>query len=248
MTWWRWNGTRPATSRANVCGAAIVVVHESGSNMAVGRLFARSLRAYGLHTFLIHLPYYGERATAGRDWDRVDFLPTMRQAVADVRRARDAAAGLPDVEPGRIGLQGTSLGGFVAALAGSLDGRFSAVFIMLAGGNLDDLVANGRQDTAKSAGQPRPGRVHRREAETAPLGTRTDPHRAPPGPAQHVAVHGQPRSGRSAFQRRAPGARRPTRRRAPRPTSRRPLLGHHPLPHDPGKDGGPVPPPRPARP
>lgn len=128
---------------------AIVVVHESGSQMPVGRLFARSLRAYGVHAFLIHLPHYGQRRTAGHDWDRADFLPTMRQAVADVRRARDAVAGLPDVDASRIGLQGTSLGGFVAALAGSLDGRFSAVFIMLAGGHLDDIVAKGVQDTAE---------------------------------------------------------------------------------------------------
>ncbi|MBC8289104.1 MAG: hypothetical protein H8E37_02205 [Planctomycetes bacterium] len=35
---------------------AVVVVHESGSAMTVGRIFARGLQQNHLHAFLIHLP------------------------------------------------------------------------------------------------------------------------------------------------------------------------------------------------
>jgi dienelactone hydrolase len=128
---------------------AIIVVHESGARMTVGRLFARSLRAYGIHAFLLHLPYYGERRAPGVRPDAVDFMLTVRQAVSDVRRARDAVAALPKVEPRRIGLQGTSLGGFVSTFAAGLDGGFAATFIMLAGGDLEDILSHGDQDTAK---------------------------------------------------------------------------------------------------
>ena len=73
----------------------------------------------------------------------------MRQGVADARRAFDAVAALPGVDRTRISLQGTSLGGFVATSAASLDGCYHQTFIMLAGGDLYHMILNGKQDTAK---------------------------------------------------------------------------------------------------
>lgn len=128
---------------------AIVVVHESGSRMEVGRLFARGLRQQQFHTFLIHLPFYGERRTGSKRPESADLLSVMRQAVADVRRAHDAVSVLPFVDAERISLQGTSLGGFVSATAASLDCPYHAVFLMLAGGDLYDMIQHGAKDTAK---------------------------------------------------------------------------------------------------
>lgn len=136
-------------SLAPVSAPAIVVVHESGSAMPVGRMFARGLRQMGLHAFLIHLPHYGERRSGRRPSDAAQLVVAIRQAVADVRRARDAAAALPLVDRRHIALQGTSLGGFVAAAAGSLDRGFDSVFLMLAGGELFELIQNGQRDAAK---------------------------------------------------------------------------------------------------
>jgi cephalosporin-C deacetylase-like acetyl esterase len=73
----------------------------------------------------------------------------MRQAVADVRRARDAVAAIPLVDQQNISLQGTSLGGFVAATTAGLDDGYDRVFVMLAGGNLHDLIEHGQKDAAK---------------------------------------------------------------------------------------------------
>jgi hypothetical protein len=56
---------------------------------------------------------------------------------------------LPGVEPGLVGLQGTSLGGFVATLVGSLDDGFQKVFIMLAGADFYDILQTGQKDTAQ---------------------------------------------------------------------------------------------------
>jgi cephalosporin-C deacetylase-like acetyl esterase len=53
------------------------------------------------------------------------------------------------VDHSRIGLQGTSLGGFVAATVAGLDHGYDRVFIMLAGGNLQEVILHGERDAIK---------------------------------------------------------------------------------------------------
>jgi hypothetical protein len=127
---------------------AIVVVHESGSAMPVGKMFAKGFAARGVHAFLIHLPFYGLRRDRSVKPDE-KFLIVMRQAIADVRRAHDAVAVMPGVDPARISLQGTSLGGFVSATAAGLDRGYDHVFIMVAGGDLYGLIQNGERESAE---------------------------------------------------------------------------------------------------
>jgi dienelactone hydrolase len=127
---------------------AVVVVHESGRQMTAGRIIARGFNSHGLHAFLIHLPGYGAR----RDETLTDVergLDSMQQAIADVRRARDAVAALPVVDSTVVGVQGTSLGGFVTSTVAGLDRGYDRVFILLAGGNLEEVVFNGAKDAAK---------------------------------------------------------------------------------------------------
>ena len=126
----------------------IVVIHESGSAMPAGRAIARGIQQRGLHAILLHLPYYGERR-GPKGKDQSEFLITMRQGVADARRAFDAVSALPGVDQSRISIQGTSLGGFVTTSAASLDACYHQTFIMLAGGDLYSMIVNGKQDTAE---------------------------------------------------------------------------------------------------
>lgn len=139
---------KPPHADAAQTRPAIVVVHESGSAMPVGKLFARAFAAKGYHSFLIHLPQYGLRRTPGTPRDGSRFLLTMRQGIADVRRARDAVAVLPGVDPQRIALQGTSLGGFVASMTAGLDRGYQAVFLMLSGGDLHGMLQQGEKEAA----------------------------------------------------------------------------------------------------
>lgn len=127
---------------------AVVVVHESGRSMPVGRIIARGLRDHGLHALMLQLPGYGHRRTelAEKPERILDFL---RQGIADVRRARDVAVALPGIDTDRIGVQGTSLGGFVTSTVAGLDTGFDRVFILLAGGQLDQVVIKGKKDAAK---------------------------------------------------------------------------------------------------
>lgn len=128
---------------------AVVVIHESGSAMPVGKTVAAGFRARGLNAFLIHLPRYGERREPGFRRDPAEMLKMMRQGGSDVRRAYDAVRALPEVDPEQVSLQGTSLGGFVAATAGALDGCYRQVHITLAGGDLYSMIQNGEKDVAK---------------------------------------------------------------------------------------------------
>lgn len=126
---------------------AMVVVHESGSGMNVGRIVARGLAAHGMHTFMLQMPSYGVRKA--KDREVTEFLPSLKQAIADVRRARDAVAALPLVDSKMVGVQGTSLGGFVTATVSGLDSGFQRNFILLAGGNLHEVIFSGQKDAAK---------------------------------------------------------------------------------------------------
>ncbi|WP_182871175.1 dienelactone hydrolase family protein [Rhodopirellula sp. JC639] len=143
-----WYVARDEQKRPKRAGA-VVVVHETSSSMAVGRMFAHGFQHCGFHAFLIHLPHYGKRRVDGQKPDDAFFFSAMRQAIADVRRARDAVASLPVVDADCISLQGTSLGGFVSATAASIDNGYDNVFITLAGGNLLDVIQNGAKDAAK---------------------------------------------------------------------------------------------------
>jgi dienelactone hydrolase len=152
--WSRWNGLPPATqtrdaNRTIRRARAVVVVHESARSMPVGRLIARSLNWQGLHTFLIHLPNYGARRAPGSPSSYERILPMMQQGIADVRRARDAVVALPPVDRSVVGLEGTSLGGFVTATVAGLDHGYDRVFILLAGGNVEDVILHGSRDAKK---------------------------------------------------------------------------------------------------
>ena len=133
-------------SKNPILAPAVVIVHESGSGMTVGRLIASGLSRKGVHSFMLQLPHYGlRRGPQGKPTGN-DVFQAMKQGVADVRRARDAVAKLPYVDASKIGLQGTSLGGFVASTSGSLDGCFHRVFILLAGGDLHEILMKGKKD------------------------------------------------------------------------------------------------------
>jgi dienelactone hydrolase len=117
--------------------------------MPVGKLFARLFAGQGVHAFLVQLPNYGLRRTAKQKPTGDQFLVAMRQGIADVRRARDAVAVLPGVDPTRISVQGTSLGGFVASTAAGIDRGFEQVFIMVAGGDLHSMLLRGQREAAE---------------------------------------------------------------------------------------------------
>ncbi len=130
-----------------ITAPAVVVVHESGRGMVAGRFIGAGLREKGFHTFMLHLPGYGAR-TSDFTKDVKKMLPALQQAVGDVRRARDAVAALPFVDKASISLEGTSLGGFVVATVAGLDAGYQKCFVLLAGGQLSNVLLHGQRDAA----------------------------------------------------------------------------------------------------
>ncbi|MCY3007736.1 MAG: C45 family autoproteolytic acyltransferase/hydrolase [Planctomycetota bacterium] len=130
---------------------AVVVVHESGRGMTVGKMIARGLSNQGVHALLLQLPSYGlRRNPASSRGEGETLIAGLKQGIADARRAYDAVSALPGIDPQRISIQGTSLGGFVVATTTGLDAVYHRSMILLAGGDLYGVLANGDRDAAKT--------------------------------------------------------------------------------------------------
>lgn len=141
-----WYAARDAQSRP-IAGPAVIVLHTIHPTDPIGRGVARMLASRGVHAFLLEMPGFGRR------WNEADMHPSrffdrLRQASSDARRARDAVAVLPHIAPGPIAIQGTSLGGIVAANAAALDDAFAPVLLLATGGQLQRIVEQGRFDAA----------------------------------------------------------------------------------------------------
>jgi hypothetical protein len=130
---------------------AVVVVHESGKGMTVGRMIARGLSKQGVHALMLQLPTYGlRRSRSDSAQSGETMILALKQGISDTRRAFDAVRVLPGVDPKRVGLQGTSLGGFVVATVSGIDSAYHRSVILLAGGDLYSVLKNGDRDASKT--------------------------------------------------------------------------------------------------
>ena len=147
MEWYR------ATKKGQHLGKApaVVVVHESGRGMTVGKMIARGLSNQGVHALLLQLPTYGMRRNQeNTKGEGETLIAGLKQGIADARRAYDAVGVLPEIDSNRISIQGTSLGGFVVATTTGLDAAYHRSIILLAGGDLYGVLANGDRDAEKT--------------------------------------------------------------------------------------------------
>lgn len=141
----RWFAPAGASGEVGA-GPAVLLIHSLHPDMPIGLGLARGLRAKGIHAFLLELPGYGARVPTPAKMTGVTPLEHSRMAVADVRRAYDVIATRPGVDPGRVVLQGTSLGSYFAAAAAGLDGCFAATILLLSGGDGVDILESGQKD------------------------------------------------------------------------------------------------------
>lgn len=140
--------------KKNESRPALVVIHFLGATsieflQGVCHWLARE----GIVSMMVYLPFYGPRGD-GREpnglrhvKDMAGFVNFFRQAVADVRRAREVLASLPEVNPRRVGLLGISLGALVAALAAGIDGQIPMTYLILGGGDLTRIGFHPSRET-----------------------------------------------------------------------------------------------------
>lgn len=144
--------------RPNVEGRrpAVVVLHILGADFALSRYLAARLADRGVAALFVQLPYYGERRPKGAakrflsdDVER--SVGAMRQGVCDVRRAAAWLASRPEVDADRIGVAGISLGGIVAADAAAADPAIRSAALLLAGGDLAEILWSMPEPAARRA-------------------------------------------------------------------------------------------------
>lgn len=144
-----WAARDVSTGAAPVDAPAVLLLDILQGGNVVANVFARALSARGTHCFVMHMPFTGKRRRDGQnDYDWREFLPSLHQAVTDARRARDVIAALPFVR-GPVGIQGSSLGGFVATVAAAIDNAFDPVIVAVAGADVYRVLTQGRIDAAR---------------------------------------------------------------------------------------------------
>lgn len=126
---------------------AVLMVHSLQPQMLIADQIARVFSKRGIHVFMLQLPGYGHRWEGRGQFPGVTALTHARQGVADCLRARDAIAVLPNIKPGPIALQGTSLGGFVAATVGGIEPAFDPVVLLISGADCYGTLMTGMHDT-----------------------------------------------------------------------------------------------------
>lgn len=102
-------------------GAAIVLVHGSGADRRAVLGEAVLLASEGYGVLLIDMPGHGESS------GDVDWSNGGRSALV---AALDFLSIQPDVDPGRLGALGTSMGGFIVAQVAATDRRLKAVALL----------------------------------------------------------------------------------------------------------------------
>lgn len=130
--------------------AAVVLIHWLGGSFDTLELVAQRFADKGVAALMIWLPFYGKRRAGDERMITLSMEKTLRnfrQAVLDVRRAGDWLASRPEIDPGRIGILGISLGSIVGALAAGVDTNFTKAVLVIGGADLPGIVYHGSKET-----------------------------------------------------------------------------------------------------
>lgn len=142
---------QPGQAQAKI-PAAIVLDILDGSAV-VPRLLARGLAEQGVAALYVPMACFGARRPPGNVHlrrmadDPQLAIENIRQTVLDIRRAKAILVSRPDVDPRRLAITGVSMGGIITSLAAGVDGEFSRVVPILAGGDLAEIIFTGRRET-----------------------------------------------------------------------------------------------------
>jgi len=125
---------------------AILLVHGSGGNKDTDYIRAASdaLTQLGYATLSLDTQYRGERARPGKNGELQPDSYTTRdawvQTVIDLRRGVDYLQSRPDVDKGKIGYLGFSMGGMIGAVLGGVEERIGCFFLAVPGGGIVNAV------------------------------------------------------------------------------------------------------------
>jgi pimeloyl-ACP methyl ester carboxylesterase len=110
-------------------------------------VLAEKIALTGLQMLYVEIPFQEHRTPVGKQTGRVTLsddidqnMASFEQITQDVARGVDWLVASRGIDPKRIGIMGTSLGGFAAASLYGMNDRFRAAVVMLAGADLGEVL------------------------------------------------------------------------------------------------------------
>jgi dienelactone hydrolase len=121
----------------------VIVLDILDGSQVVSKSLATVFATHGIAGLCVQMPYYGPRrpTTEKVRLISVDVNHTMdaiRQTVLDNRCAAAWLESRPEIDRKKLGIHGTSLGSFMAALTAAAEPRLTKVSLLLGGGGLVD--------------------------------------------------------------------------------------------------------------
>jgi cephalosporin-C deacetylase-like acetyl esterase len=133
--------------RRDTPGPCVIVLDITGGNQELSRTIARHLAQKNIGALFVQMAYYGPRRPPGSklrlvSYDVAHSMDAIRQTVLDLRRAAAWMESRPEVDKTRLGIMGTSLGSFMAALTAEMEPKLARVAVLLGGGGFVDAYWN----------------------------------------------------------------------------------------------------------
>jgi hypothetical protein len=120
----------------------VMVLPILGGGNGIARSFAQSFAENGYAAVLVH------RQEEYKKLNSLNLLnPTLEQIVIDHRQAIDWIETRPELDAGRIGVFGISMGGIKGALLDAIEERVAASVLVMAGGDIPYILTKSNEDT-----------------------------------------------------------------------------------------------------
>jgi dienelactone hydrolase len=121
----------------------VIVLDITAGDQSLSRLIAGHLAQNRIGGLFVQMAYYGPRRPRDSKLRLLSFdvnhtVAAVRQTVLDLRRATAWMAARPEIDARRLGIMGTSLGSFVAALTAEMEPRLGRAAVLLGGGGFVD--------------------------------------------------------------------------------------------------------------
>lgn len=121
----------------------VIVLDITAGNQSLSRHLSLFLAQKKIAALFVQMAYYGPRRPPGSRLRLLmpnieHSLAAIRQTVLDLRVAAAWLEARPEIDGKRLGIMGTSLGSFMAALTAEMEPKLGRVAVLLGGGGVVD--------------------------------------------------------------------------------------------------------------
>ncbi len=125
---------------------AVIILDVTAGNQVLSRTIGKTFARNGVAGLFVQMAYYPPRRPAKGPGSKLRLMSpnlphtiaAVTQTVLDLRVATAWLESRPEIDKNRLGITGTSLGSFVAALAGEMEPKLGRVGVLLGGGGFVD--------------------------------------------------------------------------------------------------------------